>query len=568
MPDQTGVPWESGERSLPGALFDPGLHSSYLFPRHDWQPPAADLLQQELPQYQDITFMARGGMGAVYRGSQKSLHRSVAIKVLPPEISQVEFGFSERFRREAEAMAQLSHPHIVSIFDAGETASGLLYFVMEFIQGTDVQQLLIKEGKLDPRRALQITASVCEALEFAHGNGVIHRDIKPSNVMLDQHNRAKVADFGLASVLGQDNHLAFTSSHLAMGTVDYIAPEALMPGMKPDHRVDLYATGVMLYNMLTGQIPRGRFDMPSDILPQADKRLDAIIDRAMRTDREKRYSSAAEMRAEMNEILEQPNRRHLRARASSPSTAPKRQSLVKPLVIGAAALSILAGGAFSLFPKRGADAKPASQPPPAAAPATPTVSPLVPTYKDRFVLPKGVWIPVKLSEAVVKGNGGELTAAGGVKLSHGLGLTDAAHHEFYCRDVALRLRLLCSEDTTVSTLQLRNVGPNGRKLSFMPHYSQLAHSPATRETWKPPVPHASGMGVGKPVLLELVAIGRGTYGMVEGQSLPPILSDEPSDKGGILIGSQDGEFRDIEVMILDGIPEEKALELAGVKTAQ
>ncbi len=278
----------------PGALFDLGFHSDPKAPLK-WQPPSVETLQAALPQYEITAFVARGGMGAVYKGVQKALKRSVAIKVLPPEVEHGDVDYAERFKREAQAMAQLSHPGIVAVHDAGETADGLLYFVMEFIEGSDVAQLIAREGKLEPQRALKITVDVLDALAFAHEEGIIHRDIKPSNIMLDARGRVKVADFGLAKVITQDSG-SFTRSDLALGTADFIAPEALIPGTKLDARADLYAVGVMLYQMLTGRIPRGSFDPPSGVVEQLDPRLDAIVLKAMKTDREKRYASAAEMK--------------------------------------------------------------------------------------------------------------------------------------------------------------------------------------------------------------------------------------------------------------------------------
>lgn len=264
--------------------------------RH-WEPPGVADIQRALPQYEVSAFIARGGMGAVYKGVQKALGRAVAIKILPPDIlDDEEANFSERFKREARAMASLTHPNIVAVHEAGETAEGLLYFVMEFVEGTDLAQLVASEGRIDTLRALDITRQVCEALAFAHESGIVHRDIKPSNIMLDRKGRVKVADFGLARMAPAEGAGEMTGSAMAMGTPDYMAPEALTYLMPVDQRADLYAVGVMLYQMLTGDVPRGRFPMPSAVVPGIDRRLDAIVDKAMQTDREQRYSSAVELR--------------------------------------------------------------------------------------------------------------------------------------------------------------------------------------------------------------------------------------------------------------------------------
>ncbi|MBP7951535.1 MAG: serine/threonine protein kinase [Verrucomicrobiales bacterium] len=297
MPDDAiPPPPPKGPESPPGALFDLGFRSAATSPSPPWQPPAVGELQAQLPQYEITDFVARGGMGAVYKGTQKTLDRVVAIKVLPPDIGHDDLHYADRFKQEAKAMARLPHPGIVTVHDAGETASGLLYFVMEFIEGTDLARLLESEGKVAPRRALAITGAVLDALAFAHEEGIIHRDLKPSNIMLDTRGRVKVVDFGLAKVVTRESG-CFTRSDLALGTADFIAPEAKTPGVKTDARADVYAVGVMLYQMLTGEVPRGSFDAPSGVVERMDPRLDAIVLRAMKTDPGKRYASAAEMQA-------------------------------------------------------------------------------------------------------------------------------------------------------------------------------------------------------------------------------------------------------------------------------
>ncbi len=282
-----------------------------------WEAPSVDELQRALPQYEISGFIARGGMAAVYRGRQKALRRTVAIKVLPAGIDDGDRQFAARFRQEAQTLARLSHPNIVAVHEAGETAEGLLYLVMEFIDGTDVGQLIAREGVVEPRRAIQITSAVCEALAFAHGEGIIHRDIKPSNIMLDPRGRVKVADFGLAkaAILNRELH---TGTEMAMGTADFVAPEALIAGTKVDQRADIYAVGVMLYQMLTGHLPRGRFASPSSVAPQVDRRLDAVVDKALQTDRELRYGTATEVRRDLDAIQTTP---HVTPGAEAPPPA-------------------------------------------------------------------------------------------------------------------------------------------------------------------------------------------------------------------------------------------------------
>jgi hypothetical protein len=319
---------------LPAALFDLGFERApSLASPHDWKPPTVEQLQTALPQYEVTAFVGRGGMGAVYKGKQRSLNRLVAIKVLPPDIDDGDMQFAERFKHEAQAMARLSHPNIAAVFDAGETADGLLYFVMEFIEGTDVAQLIASEGQVDPQCAVKITSAVCDALAFAHEEGVIHRDIKPSNVMIDRKGRVKVADFGLAQTTMQGVE-QLTRTSLAFNTPDFTAPEALAAGDKVDQRVDLYAVGVMLYQMLTGQIPRGRFECPSVLMPNVDKGFDAIVDKAMQVNREKRYTTAREIKTDVERVMDRSMRKRSRV----------------PLLIGiVTCLAILGTGTVMMF---------------------------------------------------------------------------------------------------------------------------------------------------------------------------------------------------------------------------
>jgi serine/threonine protein kinase len=275
-------------------------------PSGPWVPPTAEELHQILPQYEIVKMLGRGGMGAVYMGRQTALDRPVAIKILSAQLEESDRGFTERFKNEAKAMARLNHPAIVKVFEFGEHASGLLYIVMEYVDGTDVARMIAKKGRLHTEHAMAITAHVCDALVYAHARSIIHRDIKPANVMVGYDGVVKVADFGLAKVSVCGQTLGLTQSGMAMGTMHYMAPEALMLGTSVDHRADIYAVGVMLYQMLTGKIPHGMFQMPSTQVPGLDPRYDAIVSKAMMEDREERYPQISEMRVELDSILTQP----------------------------------------------------------------------------------------------------------------------------------------------------------------------------------------------------------------------------------------------------------------------
>ena len=275
-------------------------------PSGPWVPPTAEELHAILPQYEIVKMLGRGGMGAVYMGTQTALERPVAIKILSAQLEESDMGFTERFKNEAKAMAKLNHPGIVAVYDFGEAPGGLLYIVMEYVDGTDVAKMLAAKGRLHTEHAMAITAHVCDALSYAHERGIIHRDIKPANIMVGYDGEVKVADFGLAKVSTDGRTLGLTQSGMAMGTLHYMAPEALMLGSAVDHRADIYAVGVMLYQMLTGKIPQGMFKMPSLLVAGLDPRYDSIIAKSIMEDREARYQSAREMRLDLDSILTQP----------------------------------------------------------------------------------------------------------------------------------------------------------------------------------------------------------------------------------------------------------------------
>lgn len=276
-----------------------------------WAPPDADVLAAELPGYEVVELLGRGGMGAVYKAVQINLDRLVAIKILPAALEEDdEMGFVERFRQEARSMAKLSHPSIVAVHDFGQTPSGLLYFAMEFVEGMDIQQYAkLSGGRLEPEHALAICAHVLDALAYAHSKGIVHRDIKPANVLIDTEGRVRVADFGLAKRVGGEGDAGSgfrTMTGYAMGTPIFMAPESLEEGANVDHRADLYAVGVMLYQLLTGKLPQGIFRLPSEENPAIDARFDHLISLAMESSPEHRYQDAESFRRGLDEILSSP----------------------------------------------------------------------------------------------------------------------------------------------------------------------------------------------------------------------------------------------------------------------
>jgi len=226
-----------------------------------WEPPGVAQLDAAFEELHVVELIGRGGMGAVYRVVQRKLDRTVALKVLPPELAQ-DPAFEERFLREARALAGLKHARILTVHDFGER-DGLYYLVTEFVEGMNLRQMM-DMGELTPHEALRITPQICEALQFAHDHGVVHRDVKPENLLIDLAGEVRIADFGLARIVGDNaKGPALTRSTQVLGTPQYMAPEQWRDGQNVDHRADIYAVGVVLYEMLTGQLPMGHYDPPS-----------------------------------------------------------------------------------------------------------------------------------------------------------------------------------------------------------------------------------------------------------------------------------------------------------------
>lgn len=270
----------------------------------DWMPPEPSELDDSIGgRYRVTSLIGHGGMGAVYKAQDSRLDRTVAIKILPEELAHNPAVLS-RFEREAKSLAALDHPNIVKIHDYGFTSAGSPFFVMEFVRGQDIQTLR-NDGGLDLRTALTMVSQVCDAIHYAHQRKIIHRDIKPANVIVDEQGRTKVADFGLAKLLETDSRPEhqpdLTITGQIMGTPAYMAPEQEAGG-EVDHRTDIYALGVMLYNLLTGTPPRGAWSLPSEIAP-VDARLDQIVLRAMQEKPDARYQSASEFREDIDSVI-------------------------------------------------------------------------------------------------------------------------------------------------------------------------------------------------------------------------------------------------------------------------
>lgn len=263
--------------------------------------PSLERVAALFPELEVLRLLGAGGMGAVYQARQPQLDRMVALKILPPSVREG-VGSTERFQREARALARLNHANIVSLYEFGERGE-FRFFVMEFVDGANLRQLE-QCGRLAPREALQIIPQICDALQYAHDEGIVHRDIKPENVLIDRRGRVKIADFGLARILGQDREASrLTGEGQVMGTPHYMAPEQVEKPLAVDHRADIYSLGVVLYEMLTGDLPLGKFAPPSRKV-DVDIRFDEIVLRALENDPCLRYQKASEVKSGVETIGE------------------------------------------------------------------------------------------------------------------------------------------------------------------------------------------------------------------------------------------------------------------------
>ncbi len=268
-------------------------------------------------RYELGRLLGYGGMAEVHLGRDIRLNRQVAIKVLRADLAR-DPSFQTRFRREAHSAGSLNHPSIVAVYDTGEdqTPDGPVPFiVMEYVDGRTLREVLSSEGMLDPRRAMQIVAEVCAALDFSHRAGIVHRDIKPGNVMITKAGAVKVMDFGIARAVA-DGAATVTQTAAVIGTAQYLSPEQAR-GEPVDARSDVYSTGCLLYELLTGHPPfqgdspvalayqhvRESAPVPSSVNPRVPRSVDAIVMKALAKNALNRYQSAGEMRADLQHAL-------------------------------------------------------------------------------------------------------------------------------------------------------------------------------------------------------------------------------------------------------------------------
>jgi serine/threonine protein kinase len=258
-------------------------------------------LNAQFPQLEITHLVGRGGMGAIYHARQTSLDRDVALKLIAQEVCS-EPAFLERFEREAKTLAKLSHPNIVTIFDYGRTSDGRAYLILEYVDGINLREAMSSRS-VGSDEALDIVSTICGALEYAHSKGVIHRDIKPENILIGEDGTLKVADFGIAKIIDDAVPVpTLTATRQVLGTLHYLAPEQIEAPDQVDHRVDLYALGVIFYELLTGQMPLGRYEPPSSVYGRSDQRLDNIVLKTLSRKPQQRYQSAAELRTDIQQF--------------------------------------------------------------------------------------------------------------------------------------------------------------------------------------------------------------------------------------------------------------------------
>ena len=318
---------DAPEGLCPACLLQRGIATEGAPPpgQRGFVPPPVAEIARLFPQLEILGLIGKGGMGAVYKARQPALDRFVALKILPPAVAG-DSGFAERFNREARALARLNHPNIVGIYDFGSVGQAsrlspseppnarseaggppvpLWYLLMEFVDGTNLREIEAA-GKLSPEQALAIVPQICEALQFAHNEGIVHRDIKPENLLLDKKGRVKITDFGIAKIVGAPaGRVTLTGARDVVGTPHYMAPEQIEKPQTVDHRADIYSLGVVFYEMLTGELPLGKFAPPSRKV-EVDVRLDEVVLHALEKEPARRYQQASQVKTDVETIAGTP----------------------------------------------------------------------------------------------------------------------------------------------------------------------------------------------------------------------------------------------------------------------
>ncbi|MFK7852129.1 MAG: protein kinase [Akkermansiaceae bacterium] len=297
------IPEDAPQKLCPKCVFS-GLPKTSVTRsnRVKTSPPSVEEVVEHFPELEIIELIGVGGMGAVYKARQPKLDRFVALKILAHDLAE-DPAFEERFNREARVLARLNHPNIVTVFDFGSNGP-FCFLLMEYVEGVNLRQAM-QAGRFTPTESLVLVQDVCSALKFAHEEGVLHRDIKPENILLDSRGRVKIADFGIAKLIGADDEddYTLTMAGSSLGSPHYMAPEQIETPGDIDQRADIYSLGVVFYELLTRELPIGRFAPPSE-RSSMDPRIDEIVMRALEKDRKARFQNVGEVKTGVATITE------------------------------------------------------------------------------------------------------------------------------------------------------------------------------------------------------------------------------------------------------------------------
>lgn len=267
---------------------------------HEGDAPSVEELSVSFPQLEILRLIGRGGMGLIYHARQTALDRDVALKIIDRRFPR-DSEFFDRFEREAKVLAKISHPNVVTIYDYGHTDSGLAYFEMEYVHGLNLREAM-DSMSVDADEAIGIVKQVCNALQYAHSKGIVHRDIKPENILLGDDGSLKIADFGIARIVESEGLNRLTATRQVLGTPHYLAPEQIESPDEADHRVDIYALGVVLYELLTKKLPVGIFEAPSTLAKGINPKLDSIVMKSLNRRPTARFQSADEFRQAIESV--------------------------------------------------------------------------------------------------------------------------------------------------------------------------------------------------------------------------------------------------------------------------
>ncbi|MGB8170935.1 MAG: protein kinase [Chthoniobacteraceae bacterium] len=553
----------------------------------EWSPLELEKVAWLFPQFAILGMVGRGTVGAVYWGFDAAGDRTVAIKVLPLEISLAP-GLARIFAKTLPLVSQLSHGHIVAVNEFGLTAQEHLFFIAAYVEGTTLRDR-IKAGELTPMQVFAMMEQVCDATHHAHGHGVIHGALHPGNVFVDQHGPVKVADFGMSRFRLPEMNLNGASA--------YLAPEQVS-GLHVDHRADVFSVGVMLYEALTGDLPHAD-SPPASERVAVHPRIDAVIARAMESSPEARYPSCADLmraiaavRALAAPAVHVTTGPVLVARAAGaedgsvkkaapvPQSGGKRKQLPIWIGGGVSALALVAAGYIvsqsgrkSAAPPTPAYkvaewptiATPAPQLPPVKEPAKLATQPKAPPKPAPRVETKApaavaTWVPIVLDDA---STGGATVIEGG-----GIHLTKSVRFDrFHAKDIAVRATIRLGEEGKAAQLWLRNAPParlqivlDGKPKCFIQTMTAANKAKTVGTVTAPWVLLGD-----RWVTVEFAAVGAKLFGAVNDRPVPVETPSEVLEAGGIGIYSMDADIKDLAVMTLDNVPPEQYPEF--VKTA-